>query len=144
MRNAVDGTWTGGPILHPSFIVVGRVRRSRTGTPGCPPPAGIVYWRDTPDGVAALLQVPGLVNHQQPTGAAEVFYDVAAQVIAHSIVIPDRFAQQVLQTVWPGGSDVLADGGCRVEERHALKGALDPHILEFSVRVVRCCCVRWC
>jgi hypothetical protein len=34
MRNAADGTWTGGPILHPSFIVVGCVRRSRTGTPG--------------------------------------------------------------------------------------------------------------
>jgi len=34
MRNAADGTWTGGPIVHPLFIVVGRVRQSRTVTPG--------------------------------------------------------------------------------------------------------------
>jgi hypothetical protein len=57
--------------------------------------------------VVALLDIAGLVDHQHPTHAPEVFHDVAAQVIAYSVVVPHRLAQQVLQTVWRRGSHVL-------------------------------------
>jgi len=49
--------------------------------------------------LAALLQIPGLVEHQHPIGVAELPHDVVAQVIPDAIGVPARPREQVLHAV---------------------------------------------
>jgi hypothetical protein len=62
-----------------------------------------------PDGVSALLQITGLVDDEHRLGRTEVLHNVAAQVLTHSVVVPHSPAQQVLQTLRGGVSNVLSD-----------------------------------
>jgi hypothetical protein len=67
-----------------------------------------VYWRCTPTVRGALLQVPGLVDDQNPVPgigagvvapAGEVVHDVVPQIGHDHVVVPHRPAQQVLHPV---------------------------------------------
>jgi hypothetical protein len=51
------------------------------------------------DGVDALLQVTGLVDHQHSIRVAEVIGDVAAQVVTDAVGVPRRPRQEVLQRI---------------------------------------------
>ena len=62
-----------------------------------------------PDRAGALLEVPGLVDHQHRGRVAEVVDQVVAHVVADRVVVPDRPGQQVLHAVWGGIPSVLGD-----------------------------------
>jgi hypothetical protein len=62
-----------------------------------------------PDGALALLQITGLVDHQDRVGFAEVVNDVVAQVGGDPVGVPDRPVQQVLHPVRAGLTGVLGD-----------------------------------
>jgi hypothetical protein len=59
--------------------------------------------------VGALLEVAGLVDHQDRARASQVLDQVAADVVADGVVVPDRPGQQVLQAVRGGIPCVLGD-----------------------------------
>jgi hypothetical protein len=46
--------------------------------------------------VGALLEVARLVHHQHGIGLAEPLHDIPAQIVTHSIGIPFRLPQKVL------------------------------------------------
>ena len=52
-----------------------------------------------PHGVAALLDVAGLVEHQHPVRRAQRLDHIAAQVLAHPALVPHRPVQQPLHPV---------------------------------------------
>jgi hypothetical protein len=52
-----------------------------------------------PDRRGALLDIPGFINHQHRVRITQVLGDVVTQIIAHSIGIPHRAAQQVLHAI---------------------------------------------
>ena len=52
-----------------------------------------------PHGVAALLDVAGLVEHQHPVRGAQCLDHIAAQVLAHPALVPHRLVQQPLHPV---------------------------------------------
>jgi hypothetical protein len=56
-----------------------------------------------------LLEVPGLVHHQDRLGVAEVLHEVVAHVIAHRVVVPHRPGEQVLHPVGVGVAGVLGE-----------------------------------
>ena len=60
--------------------------------------------------VDSLLEVSGLVNHQDGVRVAEVVDDVAAEVVADQVGVPDRAGQQVLQRIRCLRAAVLGDG----------------------------------
>jgi hypothetical protein len=62
------------------------------------------------DGTAALLHVAGLVDHQHRIVVAEMIDHIATQVVAHSVGVPLRPRQQMLQPVRAG---VTAEFGQR-------------------------------
>jgi hypothetical protein len=62
-----------------------------------------------PDRAGALLEVPGLVDHQHRTLLTEVLDQVVAHVVADPVVVPDRPGQQVLQAVGGGLAGVLGN-----------------------------------
>jgi hypothetical protein len=62
-----------------------------------------------PNGSAALLEVPGLVDDQHRLGVAQVLDHVSAEVIADPVVVPDRPTQQVLHPIGAGIPSVLGD-----------------------------------
>jgi hypothetical protein len=59
--------------------------------------------------VAALLEVPGLVDDQHRARVSQVLQQPVADVVADGILIPDRPGQQVLQAVGGGLAGVLGD-----------------------------------
>jgi hypothetical protein len=60
-----------------------------------------------PDGGRALLAIACLVDHQHRLRVAEVFNQVAPDVVADGILIPDRSGKQVLHAVRGGVPGVL-------------------------------------
>jgi hypothetical protein len=73
------------------------------------PPGGAGVLPLHPDRVHALFQVAGLVDHQHGVVLGEGVDDVAAQVISHSVGIPPRPRQQMLQLVRRRVAAVLRD-----------------------------------
>jgi len=63
-----------------------------------------------PDAVHALLDVAGLVDHQDRTRIAKRVDDVIAQIIPHGVGVPTGPCQQVLQPVRTDRAAVLGDG----------------------------------
>jgi hypothetical protein len=57
----------------------------------------------------ALFDIAGLIDHQHRARITEVFRDIVAQVIAHSIGVPYRASQQVLQAIRAGLPGVLGN-----------------------------------
>jgi hypothetical protein len=58
----------------------------------------------------ALLEVPGLIDHQHRARVAEVLDHQGAHVVADPVVVPDRPGQQVLHAVrvaWPACSAIV-------------------------------------
>jgi hypothetical protein len=62
-----------------------------------------------PDGVAALLEVAGLIDDQHRARVAEVLDYQGAHVVADGAVVPHRPGQQVLQAVGSSLASVLGD-----------------------------------
>jgi len=55
----------------------------------------------------ALLQVPGLVDHQHRLGVTQVLDYIGAHVITHAVFVPHRPAKQVLHPIGAGITGVL-------------------------------------
>jgi hypothetical protein len=72
-------------------------------------PAVPVYSPLHPDRAAALLQIPGLVDHQHRAGIGEVLDDVAAQILCDPVGVPDRPGQQMLHAIGRAVAGVLGD-----------------------------------
>jgi hypothetical protein len=68
-----------------------------------------LYWRCTPHGRGALLEVPGLVDHQHRPRIAEVLDEVVTHVVADRVVVPHCPAEQVRHPVRVGVAGVLGD-----------------------------------
>jgi hypothetical protein len=64
------------------------------------PPGGPGVLALHPNGVGSFLEVASLVHHQHCIDRAEPLHDIPAQVVPHSIGIPFRLPQKVLQAVW--------------------------------------------
>lgn len=79
-----------------------------------------------PDGAAALLDVPGLVDHQDPVGVAECADHVVAQVIAHPIGVPARPGQEVLHAVRVRLAGVLGDSPAVLARQVCQQPAQEP------------------
>jgi hypothetical protein len=62
-----------------------------------------------PHGVAALLEVAGLVDHQHRALLAEVLDQQGAHVVAGAVFVPHRPGQQVLHPVRAGIPGVLGN-----------------------------------
>jgi hypothetical protein len=62
-----------------------------------------------PDTVAALLDIPSLVDHQDRARVAEGVDDVITQIIAHTIGVPTGPRQQVLQPIRRARATMLGD-----------------------------------
>jgi hypothetical protein len=62
-----------------------------------------------PHRVGALLEIPGLVDHQHRGRVSQVLQQVVADVVADPVVVPDRPGQQVLHAVRGGLAGVLGD-----------------------------------
>ncbi len=73
-------------------------------------PAVPVYWRCTPTVHTPSFRSPGLVDPQHRIAVAEMAGNVVAQVVAHSVAVPDRAGQQVPHGVWIFLPGVLGDG----------------------------------
>ncbi len=73
------------------------------------PPGGAGVLPLHTDAAHALLDVTGLVDHQDRLGVAEVVDHVAAQVVTDGIGVPLRPRQQVLQPVRSSLAAVLGD-----------------------------------
>ncbi len=61
------------------------------------------------DGVGALLQIPGLVDHQDPVGMPEPGRDEITDVGTHQSVVPAGSTDQILHTARPGVPGVFRD-----------------------------------
>jgi hypothetical protein len=68
-----------------------------------------VYWRCTPTGLGALLEIPGLVDDQHRLGVAKALDQIGAEVIADPVLVPHRPAQQMLHPIRAGVAGVLSD-----------------------------------
>ena len=73
------------------------------------PPGGAGVLALHPHGVHALLEVTGLVDHQDPVRVAECAHDVVAQVVANAVGVPARPSKQVLHAMRIAVSGVLGD-----------------------------------
>jgi len=62
-----------------------------------------------PDGGGAFLQVTGLVDRQHRIRGGKVLDDVAADVVADRVGVPDRPGQQMLHPVRAGLTGVFGD-----------------------------------
>jgi len=62
-----------------------------------------------PNGRRPLLEIPGLVHHQDRLGVAEVLHHIGAYVVADRVVVPHRPGEQVLHAVGAGVPGVLGD-----------------------------------
>jgi hypothetical protein len=62
-----------------------------------------------PDGAHALLQVPGLVDHEDRVGVAEAGGDVVTQVIPDSVGVPAGAPEEVLHAMRVGVTGVFGD-----------------------------------
>jgi len=63
-----------------------------------------------PNRRGALLDVPGLVDHQHRGGVAEVLADVVTQVVPDAVFVPDRLRQKPLHPARVVLTGVLGDG----------------------------------
>ena len=59
--------------------------------------------------LGALLEEPGLVDHQDRVGVAQVLDHVGPQVVADRVGVPFGPAHQVLDAVGVGVADLLGD-----------------------------------
>ena len=73
------------------------------------PPSGAGVLALHPNRAGALLEIPGLVHHQDRLGVAQVLDHIVAEVIADPVVVPDRPTQQVLHPIGAGIPSVLGD-----------------------------------
>ena len=81
------------------------------------------------DGALALLQITGLVDHQDRVGFAEVINDVVAQVGGDTVGVPARPVQQVLHAVRSRIPSMFGDGPAvppRQVSNHAAQQAGKP------------------
>ena len=62
-----------------------------------------------PHRMGALLQVTGLVDHQNGARITEVIDHVGAQIVTHPVGVPHRSGQQMLQRIRRPGAAVLGD-----------------------------------
>jgi len=62
-----------------------------------------------PNGGGALLEIPGLVDHQHRLGIAQVLHQVPTDVVADPVVVPHRPAEQVLHPIRGEVAGVLGD-----------------------------------
>jgi len=73
------------------------------------PPSGAGVLALHPNGRRSLLEVSGLVDHQDRLGVAEVLDYQGAHVVADRVVVPHSPGQQVLHPVGVGVAGVLGD-----------------------------------
>ena len=73
------------------------------------PPGGAGVVPLPPDRGGALLQITGLVHHQDRVRVGELLNDVAADVVADRVGVPDRPGQQMLHAVRAGLASVFGD-----------------------------------
>ncbi len=62
------------------------------------------------DGRDALLQVPGLVDHEHRLGVVQMFHHIGADIVADCVGVPLRPVQQVLHPVRGRVTGVLSEG----------------------------------
>ena len=108
-RNPRSTTWAGRGAVDqgvPTWGGVGQVDRDWEFRSA----RGAAVLALHPDRVGALLDIAGLVDHQDRSRVAERVDDVVAQVVAHRVGVPARPRQQMLQPVGGGGAAVLGDG----------------------------------
>ena len=60
-----------------------------------------------PNGLAALLEKPGLVYHQNPTGVAQMLHNIVPEVIPDQVRIPPVVVQQALHSIGSGVARLL-------------------------------------
>ena len=71
------------------------------------PPGGAGVLPGHPDRLGALLQEPGLVDHQHRIVVAEVLHDVVAQVVADRVGVPVGVVEQPLHRIRGGVPGLL-------------------------------------